>query len=70
MEKAAKFERPEISSVYYKLGLVADPAPELLLNKAQLAKLKIQMLDQQIAELKHQIELAETYKGMLMEEYR
>ena len=67
--------RPEIDmkksgSIYYKFGIVADPAPDILLGKEQLARLKVQILDQEIMDLKNQIKLAETYKAMLKQQYK
>lgn len=55
---------------YYRLGIVADPGPDILLNKDYLAKLKIQILESEILELKNQIKLAESYKAMLKEQYK
>lgn len=64
------FEAKKFGPIYYKLGLVADPAPEILLDKDQLARIKIQILEHEILELKNQINLAETYMGMLRETYK
>ena len=55
---------------YHKFGLVADPGPDILLNKDLLARLKVQILDLEIIELKNQIKLAESYKDMLREQYK
>jgi len=55
---------------YHPFGLVADPAPDILLNKDLLARLKIKILDLEIIQLKNQIELAESYQHMLKEQYK
>ena len=50
-------------------GPVADPGPELILDKDRLARLKLEMLDQEILELKNQIKIAETYRVLIKEQH-
>ena len=57
-------------SVYYKLGLVADPAPEILLDKERLARLKVTILDTEVKELQNQMKIAEMYRDLLREQYK
>ena len=65
-----ELETKKIGSVYHMLGMVADPAPDILLNKELLARLKVQMLDHEIVELKNGIKFAESYKALLKEQYK
>ena len=51
------------------MGPVADPGPELMLDKARLAQLKVHRLDQAITDLRNQIEIFELEKNLLAEEY-
>jgi hypothetical protein len=51
-------------------GPVADPGPELLLDKTRLAKLKIVRLDQTVASLEKQIEAIRLERDLLAEEYK
>jgi hypothetical protein len=45
-------------------GPVADPSPELVLDKDRLARLKLGMLDQEILELRNQTKIPARIPGM------
>jgi hypothetical protein len=62
-------ERPRVFEMAQLAGPVADPGPELILDKVRLSKLKLAMIDQQIAELNNQIKIAQTYRDMIKEQY-
>ena len=53
-----------------KLGTVADPGPELLLDKARLAKIKVRKLDMVIKGLEEQIDVLRLEQEMLKKEYK
>jgi len=53
-----------------KLGTVADPGPELLLDKARLAKIKVRKLDMVIKGLEEQIDVLRLEQDMLKKEYK
>jgi hypothetical protein len=55
---------------YYRLGIVADPAPEIIFDKERLAHFKVEILKHEITEMKNQIKLAEMYIGMIKEQYK
>jgi len=40
-----EIERKKMGPIYYKFGIVADPGPDIILGKEQLARPKIQILD-------------------------
>ncbi len=62
-------ERQRAFELSQLAGITADPAPDLILDKIRLAKLKLEMLDQTIIELKNQIKIAETYRNMIKEQH-
>jgi hypothetical protein len=53
-----------------EVGTVADPSPEMLLSKVNLAKIKTRKLDMAIDGLTKQIEILQAEKEMLKEEYK
>lgn len=55
---------------HWRLGTVADPGPELLLDKAKLAKLRIKKVDFAIQELKQQIDILVMERDMLKRTYK
>jgi len=55
---------------YWKLGMVADPGPELLLEKDQLAQIRLRRIDIAIKELNESIKTLELEKGMLKKQYK
>jgi len=65
-----EIEMKKVGPIYYKLGLVADPAPEVLFNKDFLARFKVQMIDHEIVEMKENIKFAESYKALIREQYK
>ncbi|OGP97574.1 MAG: hypothetical protein A2Z51_06600 [Deltaproteobacteria bacterium RBG_19FT_COMBO_52_11] len=62
-------ERPKALELAHIAGPVADPAPELILDKDRLARLKLGMLDQEILELRNQIKFREMYRDMIREQH-
>lgn len=62
-------ERPKALELAHFAGPVADPGPELILDKVRLARLKLGMLDQEILELRSQIKFRETYRDMIKEQH-
>jgi len=63
------FERiPE--AMKWKVGYAADPAIDILLDKAKLAQIRIRKLDMLINELNQQIELLDMERDMLRNEYK
>lgn len=61
--------RPKALELADFAGPVADPAPELILDKDRLARLKLGMLDQDILELRNQIKFREMYRDMIREQH-
>lgn len=57
-------------AIRWKVGYAADPAIDILLDKALLAQLRIRKLDMVIADLKANIELLQVERGMLAKEYK
>lgn len=55
---------------HWRLGTVADPGPELLLDKTRLAKLRIKKVDFAIQELKQQIDILVMERDMLKRTYK
>ncbi len=65
---ARRYEGPErIPNI---AGPVADPGPELLLDKARLAKLKVVKLEQVLLGLEKQMEAIQLERDLLKEEYK
>jgi hypothetical protein len=64
-----KVQTQKSSELLHIAGPVADPGPELILDKDRLARLKLEMLGQEILELKNQIKIAETYQVLIKEQH-
>jgi hypothetical protein len=63
---AARSKALELANI---AGPVADPSPELILDKDRLARLKLGMLDQEIQGLRNQIKIVEMYRDMIKEQH-
>jgi hypothetical protein len=61
--------RPQLSTAL-KINYAADPALDVLLDKSRLAQIRIRQLDQMIAQLQQEVELAKMEQTMLKEEYK
>lgn len=57
-------------AIQWRIGYAADPAIDILLDKALLAQLRVRKLDIAIADLKSQMELLQLERGMLAREYK
>jgi len=51
-------------------GWAGDPGPELLLDKARVAQIRVRQLDTVIQGLKAQLDIAQLEQKMLIEEYK
>ena len=63
-----EFDRPQLSRLL-RVGYAADPAIDMLLDKARLAQIKIRQLELGVRELEAQIELAQVEITQLQEQY-
>ncbi|MDW7760700.1 MAG: hypothetical protein SCM96_08685 [Acidobacteriota bacterium] len=63
-------ERMPGFNISHLVGPVADPGPDVLLDKVGLVRIKLEMLNQNIIDLKNQIKIAEIYRDMLKAQYK
>jgi len=61
-------ERPEL--LKWRLGYAADPAIEILFDKAKIAQIKIRELDAIIRDLEMNLEIAKTTRDAIKEQYK
>lgn len=54
----------------WKLGYAADPAIEMLLDKAKIAEIKVKELDATIYELEKGLEIVKVTRAAIAEQYK
>jgi hypothetical protein len=61
-------EMPEL--LKWKVGYAADPAIDILLDKAKIAQIKVKELDARIHELETSLEVIRMTRDALVEQYK